>query len=86
MKKGENTQVVEDLEYKSKGQKRLLKKRLPQASPKRKGETAMERARKIRKKGEAWKDAVARAQKELKAEATKAKRMLKKLFPLHLKR
>jgi hypothetical protein len=79
VKKGENTQVVEDLEYKVKGTKKVSKKTATPSKPKRKGETAMERARKIRKKGEAWKDVLARAQKELKAEATKAKKDAEKV-------
>ena len=74
VKKGKNTEVVENLEYKVKGTKKVSKKTPTPSKPKRSGETAMERARKIRKKGEAWKDALARAQKELKAEATKAKK------------
>ena len=73
VKKGKTTEVVENLEYKVTGTKKVAKKTPTPSKPKRSGETAMERARKIRNKGEAWKDALARAQKELKAEADKAK-------------
>jgi hypothetical protein len=78
VKKGKTTEVVENLEYKVKGTKKVAKKTPTPSKPKRSGETAMERARKIRKKLangklEPWKDALARAQKELKAEAAKAK-------------
>jgi hypothetical protein len=78
VKKGKETEVVENLEYKVKGTKKVSKKTPTPSKPKRKGETAMERAKKIRKKDssgklEPWKDALARAQKELKAEAAKAK-------------
>ena len=79
VKKGKTTEVVENLEYKVKGTKKVSKKTPTPSKPKRSGETAMERARKIRKKGEAWKDALARAQKELKAEATKAKKDAEKV-------
>lgn len=79
VKKGKTTEVVENLEYKVKGTKKVSKKTPTPNKPKRSGETAMERARKIRKKGEAWKDALARAQKELKAEASKAKKDAEKV-------
>lgn len=84
VKKGKTTEVVENLEYKVKGTKKVDKKTPTPSKPKRSGETAMERAKKIRKKLangklEPWKDAFARAQKELKAEAAKAKKDAEKV-------
>ena len=84
VKKGKETEVVENLEYKVKGTKKVSKKTPTPSKPKRKGETAMERAKKIRKKDssgklEPWNNAFARAQKELKAEATKAKKDAEKV-------
>jgi len=79
VKNGKTTEVVENLEYKVEGTKKVSKKTPTPSKPKRKGETAMERARKIRRKDEAWKDALARAQRELKAEAAKAKKDAEKV-------
>ena len=84
VKNGKTTEVVENLEYKVEGTKKVSKKTPTPSKPKRKGETAMERARKIRKKDssgklEPWKDALARAQKELKQESTKAKKDAEKV-------
>tara|TARA_R110000803_G_scaffold16317_1_gene44734 strand:+ start:16066 stop:19092 length:3027 start_codon:yes stop_codon:yes gene_type:complete len=84
VKNGKTTEVVENLEYKVEGTKKVSKKTPTPSKPKRKGETAMERARKIRKKDssgklEPWKDALALAQKELKQESTKAKKDAEKV-------
>ena len=79
VKKGKTTEVGENLEYKVKGTKKVSKKTHTPSKPKRSGETAMERGKKSRKKGESWSSAFARGQKELKAEATKAKKDAEKV-------
>jgi len=71
VKKGDTTQVVEDLEYKVKGTKRVTKKTPTPSKPKK--STWLGEVKKRKKKGEKWEDAKARIKKELDEERAKAK-------------
>lgn len=71
VKKGDTTQVVEDLEYKVKGTKKVTKKTPTPSKPKK--STWLGEVKKRKKKGEKWEDAKARIKKELDEERAKAK-------------
>ena len=71
VKKGDTTEVLEDLEYKVKGTKKVTKKTPTPSKPKK--STWLGEVKKRKKKGEKWEDAKARIKKELDEERAKAK-------------
>ena len=72
VKKGDTTQVVEDLEYKVKGTKKVTKKTPTPSKPTKKS-TFLGEVKKRKKKGEDWEAAKARVKKELDEERAQAK-------------
>lgn len=77
IKTAKATKVVEDLEYKIRGKKSVTKKTPTPSAPKRKENTNAE-AKRTKKKGETFKDAVARVQKEREAAAKEAEKVVSK--------
>ena len=71
------TKIVEDLEYKIRGKKSVTKKTPTPSAPKRKENTNAE-AKRTKKKGETFKEAVARVQKEREAAAKEAEKVVSK--------
>lgn len=77
IKTAKATKVVEDLEYKIRGKKTVTKKTPTPSAPKRKENTNAE-AKRTKKKGETFKEAVARVQKEREAAAKEAEKVVSK--------
>lgn len=77
IKTAKATKIVEDLEYKIRGKKSVTKKTPTPSAPKRKENTNAE-AKRTKKKGETFKDAVARVQKEREAAAKEAEKVVSK--------
>lgn len=77
IKTAKATKVVEDLEYKIRGKKSVTKKTPTPSAPKRKENTNAE-AKRTKKKGETFKEAVARVQKEREAAAKEAEKVVSK--------
>ena len=77
VKKGDETQVIEDLEYKVKGTKNVTRKTPTPSEPKRK-ENPQQEAKRTRKKGETAAAALARVMRERKEAEKKADSMVSK--------
>ena len=77
VKKGDETQVIEDLEYKVKGTKNVTRKTPTPSEPKRK-ENPQQEAKRTRKKGETAAAALARVMKERKEAEKMADGMVSK--------
>ena len=71
------TKIVEDLEHKIRGKKSVTKKTPTPSAPKRKENTNAE-AKRTKRKGETFKEAVARVKKEREAAAKEAEKVVSK--------